>query len=34
MVNKERKRALKNRSIGRSKTSERSVSDNGGTGVP
>ena len=34
MVNKETKRALESPSLGRSKTSERSVSGNGGTGVP
>ena len=34
MVNKETKRALESPSLGRSKTSERSVSGNCGTGVP
>ena len=34
MVNKETKRELESPSLGRSKTSERSVSGNGGTGVP
>ena len=34
MINKETKRALESPSLGRSKTSERSVSGNGGTGVP
>ena len=34
MVNKETKRALESPSLGRSKTSERSVSGNGGTEVP
>ena len=34
MVNKETKRALESPSLGRFKTSERSVSGNGGTGVP
>ena len=34
MVNKETKRALESSSLGRSKTSERSVSGNCRTGVP
>ena len=34
MVNKETKRALESPSLGRSKTSERSVSGNCGKGVP
>ena len=34
MVNKETKRTLESPSLGCSKTSERSVSGNGGTGVP
>ena len=34
MVNKEIKRALESPSLGRSRTSERSVSGNGRTGVP
>ena len=34
MVNKETKRAFESPSLGRSKTSERSVSGNCGTGVP
>ena len=34
MVNKETKRRLESRSLGRSKTSERIVSGNGGTEVP
>ena len=33
MVNKETKRALESPSLGRSKTSERNVSGNGGTGI-
>ena len=34
MVNKETKRALESPLLGRSETSERSVSGNGGAGVP
>ena len=34
MVHKETKKALESPSLGRSKISERSVSGNGGTGVP
>ena len=34
MVNKETKRTLEIPSLGCSKTSERSISGNGGTGVP
>ena len=34
MINKETKKALESPSLGCSKTSERSVSGNGGTGVP
>ena len=34
MVNKETKKAFESNSLGQSKTSERIVSSNGGTGVP
>ena len=34
MVNKKTKKAFESNSLGQSKTSERIVSSNGGTGVP